>query len=394
MNTPKELEQNTFYFKPIFLLTLTIFMNFVGRGIFSPLLPMLEDEFGVNHARASTLFFIIALCMSISMISSGFLAKKLKHRGLIILYGALFGLSFFLCALAPSFMFLQVSVAFLGLTSGLYAPSGLASISNLAGENHWGKALALHEMGPTLGLLCAPLLVGILSSVLSWRTILVIIGGFVFLICFLYVLRGRGGDFQGEPPNFRNLKYIFGNSSFLIITTYFILAAGSSAGVYAILPTFLISDMGFGPSIVNPIVGFSRGTGIIFVLGAGFLVDRFGIKPFLALTLGFSGVFALGLGMLHGSFLLAAVFFQPMVISGFFPVANTAITLITRPQTRNVAFSVIIPFAVAIGGGVTPSIFGALGERGHFTSGFIALGVLTLAAILLLPLLKVKKRGT
>ncbi len=391
MKAPAELEQNTFHFKPIFLLTLTIFMNFIGRGLFSPLLPILEREFGVNHARASTLFFIISLSMSISMIFSGFLAKTLKHRGLIILYGALFGISFFICAFSPSFTFLQLSAAFLGFSSGLYAPSGLASISNLAGERHWGKALALHEMGPTLGLLCAPLMVGLLSPILSWRTILGIIGMLVFLICFIYVFRGRGGDFHGEPPNFGNLKYIFTNPSLMILTAYFILAAGSAAGVYAILPTFLISDRGFDPSLVNTVVGLSRGTGIIFVVGAGFMVDRFGIKPFLALTLGFSGLFALGLGSFHGSLLLGTVFFQPMIISGFFPVANTAITVITRPQTRNVAFSVIIPFAIAIGGGVTPSILGFLGEKEQFTTGFLALGVLTLAAILLLPLLKVKK---
>jgi hypothetical protein len=81
-----------------------------------------------------------------------------------------------------------------------------------------------------------------------------------------------------------------------------------------------------------------------------------------------------------------------MIISSYFPVANTALSSITTAETRNVAFSVYIPIALTLGVGVTPSLMGRLGEAGLFSEGFVGLGLLTLASLGLLPLLRVKKR--
>ncbi|MFO7848612.1 MAG: MFS transporter [Spirochaetia bacterium] len=366
--------------------------NFISRGIFSPLLPIFEEQYGVSHGRSSTIFLIMSLSMSTSMVFSGFISKRLTHRGTIILYEFMIGLSLILCALSPSFLFVQLCTALLGISAGLYAPSGVASVTTLAGEEHWGKALGIHELGPNLGLICAPLVVGFAAPVVRWEIILAAIGIGNCLNGLFYAIRGRGGDFRGAPPNFKNLKLIFGNRSFWILAAYLVLAASSAIGIYSILPTYLISDKGFNPQLVNTIVGFSRVTGLLFILGAGYLVDKFGIRLFLGLTLGLSALFAVSLGVLEESPLLVAVFFQPMIISAFFPVANTAISSITIPETRNVAFSMIIPFASAFGAGITPTIMGNLGEIGRFSEGFIILGGLTMASLLLLPFLHISKK--
>ncbi len=376
----------------IAILMLMLFYNFISRGIFSPLLPVFEGEFGISHGQAASLFLIISLSMSASMVLSGFASERLTHRGTIIVYQLMLGLSLALCALSPNFLAIQLAVGLLGLSAGLYAPSGVATVTTLAKEEHWGKALGIHELGPNLGLISAPLVIGFAYPLIPWRGIMLIIAAGNWLHAGLYAWRGRGGSVRGAPPNFKNVKLIFGNHSFWILALFLVLAASSAMGLYSILPTYLISDQGFGSRLVNSVVGLSRITGLVFIFGAGYLVDKFGIRRFLGLTLGLSALFALALSLLRGAPLLTAVFFQPMIISAFFPVVNTAISAITRPETRNVAFSLIIPFAAALGAGATPTLLGIMGEAGHFRLGFLLLGGITLASLLLLPLLEVSKK--
>ncbi len=382
-----------FHTGPLLILMLMVLYNFVSRGIFSPLLPILESEYGVNHARSSSLFLIMSLSMSTSMVFSGFLSRRLKHRGVILLYEFMIGTSLILCALSPDFLFLQFSAALLGGSSGLYAPSGLASVTNLASEQHWGKALSIHESGPNIGLILAPLIVGFAAPLIGWKWVLVLIGIANWLNGGLYFFFGRGGDFPGSPPNFSNLKFILNNRSFWIMALFVILAASSAIGIYSILPTYLISDKGLDPKIVNTVIGFSRVSAILFVIGAGYLTDKIGVKNLLGIILCISGCFSLLLGILDSVPLLTAVFFQPAVIAAFFPVFNTTISNITTAKTRNVAFSLIIPFASAIGAGLTPTVMGFLGEEGLFSVGFIGLGILSIAALLLLPKLHLKRQN-
>ncbi len=385
------IKETHFHTGPILILMLMVLYNFVSRGVFSPLLPILEAEFGVNHGRSSSLFLIMSISMSTSMVFSGFLSKHLRHRGVILLYEFMLGTSLILCALSPNFLFVQLSAGLLGVSSGLYAPSGLASVTNLAGEKHWGKAISIHETGPNFGLILAPLIVGFAAPLLGWKWILVLLGIANWSNGILYFFLGRGGDFSGEPPNFQNLKLILNNRSFWIMALLLVLAASSAIGVYSILPTYLISEKGLDSRVVNTVVGFSRVIAIFFVLGAGFLSDRIGLKNLLAIILFISGCFAVLLGLLEGTYLLLAVFFQPAIVAAFFPVFNTTISSITTAKTRNVAFSLIIPFASAIGAGATPTIMGLLGEIGHFSTAFIALGGLSLGALLFIPKLHLKR---
>ncbi len=372
---------------------LMVLYNFLSRGVFSPLLPILEEEFGVNHGRSSTLFLIMSISMSSSMVFSGFISSRLNHRGTILLYEFMLGLSLMLCAFSPSFLLMQFAAALLGISSGLYAPSGLASVTNLASRQHWGKAISLHETGPNFGLVLAPLVVGFAAPFLGWKLVLILIGAANWLNGLLYFIYGRGGNFAGAPPNFSNLKLILNNRSFWIMALFLVLAASSSIGVYSILPTYLISDKGLNPKLVNSVVGFSRVSAIAFVLGAGVLADRFGLKKLIGIILILTGSFGLLLGVLDGAALLVAVFFQPVIVSGFFPVFNTTVSNITTAKTRNVAFSLIIPFASALGAGATPTIMGYLGERGYFGHSFIGLGILCIAATLLLPTLHLKREA-
>src|SRR6056297_1779684 len=107
MNTLHKPDSH-FHVGPILILMLMVLYNFLSRGVFSPLLPILESEFGVSHGRSSSLFLIMSLSMSSSMVLSGFVSSRLQHRGVILLYEFLLGFSLMLCAISSSFLLIQL----------------------------------------------------------------------------------------------------------------------------------------------------------------------------------------------------------------------------------------------------------------------------------------------
>ena len=101
---------NAFSVGPMIIFTLMVFFNFLSRGLFAPLLPIIEEEFAISHAAAGSLFLIMSVGFSGMMILSGFPAKLLTHRGMIIFYELFLGGALFLCALSNSFRLFQFSV--------------------------------------------------------------------------------------------------------------------------------------------------------------------------------------------------------------------------------------------------------------------------------------------
>ena len=61
------------------------------------------------------------------------------------------------------------SLIVIGLSAGFYLPSGIVILTDLVSREHWGKAIAFHELAPNLGFITAPLLVEALLGLASWR---------------------------------------------------------------------------------------------------------------------------------------------------------------------------------------------------------------------------------
>ena len=61
------------------------FMNFSVRTIFSPIMPLIEDEFAVSHATATSLFFYTSTGCGITLFLSGLFSGCIGYRRSIYL---------------------------------------------------------------------------------------------------------------------------------------------------------------------------------------------------------------------------------------------------------------------------------------------------------------------
>ncbi len=367
----------------ILLLVAVLFCLFVARVIFSPLLPSIEENLNLSHAQAASFFLLITIGYSVMIILSGFIASWISHRLTILLSLLIAVMATVLIAASTSSAGIRVGLIMLGIGAGLYPPSGIPTITSLVDHKDEGKVLALHEIGPNLGLVIAPIIVAVLLPAVSWRWILVIVSSMGIIVGTLFLIFARGGEFHGEPPVFYNASIILSRRSFWIATCLLALGAGASIGIYSIMPTYLVAERGLDQSLVNTLVGLSRVSGLLVIFFVGALVDRVGAQKFIFAVFLCSGMMTALMSVKPQGILIAAVFVQPVLITCFFPAFFIAASRIAPRRVHNLTISFLLPIGYSFAAGVIPVLLGLLGDRASFASGFLIYGIILVAASIL-----------
>ncbi len=373
------------------LLALVFFFVFTARISFSPLLPSIEKDLGLSHARSTSFFLFLSLGYGAASLLSGLLSARIGHRGTILLSALSTAAALLAISRAPTLGLIHAGLVLVGAASGLYLPSAIPAATSLASSRE-GRALAVHELAPNLAFILIPLAAALLAR-LPWRSFLLGLGLACLAAGAAFLAFGSSGRFRGEAPSLANLGLILSRRSYWVFAALFTLGVSAGAGVFAVLPTYLVAERGLPPATVNSLVGLSRIACLAAVFAAGWLADRFGARVVLAATLLATGAATSALGFARGGLLTAAVFVQPVLSACFFPVGFVAVARITPRSIYNVTVSLLLPVSYAIGGGVAPSLLGVLGDQGAFALGLIALGVLIAAGGALVPLVRLEPVG-
>jgi len=368
---------------PVFFLAGLFFLNFASRIILSPLLPTIEKELAISHSQAGFFFFLSSGGYLVGLLASGVLTSRSSHRLAISASLAGVGIALLTIAAATSLWLIECGLMALGFAAGFYLPSAIATITSLVDKRHWGKAIAIHELAPNLAFFATPFLAEIFLHWSSWRMGLGLLGVLSLVGSLSFGRLGRGGDFPGESPGSNAFAVLARTPAFWLMMVLFGVGVSSTIGVYAMLPLYLVSQRNFDQSTANTLVAFSRSHGPMLGLLGGWASDKLGAKGTIIISLIFTGITTLLLGILSGSALGAAVLVQPLVAVWFFPAAFAAIAMITPPSARNLAVAFSVPVGYIIGGGAIPTFIGIMGDAGSFATGFVVTGLLIAAGGLL-----------
>jgi NNP family nitrate/nitrite transporter-like MFS transporter len=318
----------------------------------------------------------------VGLLGSGLVSSRLTHRAIITLTILLVGITLTAISMSNSLSVMRGGLVLMGVFAGFYVPSAIATLTGLARQEHWGRALAIHELGPNLGFITVPLLAEALLQFFSWRGSLSVVGAACVLAGILFLFLGQGGKHKGEPPRFEFMSRIARNPSYWVMVSLFTVSIGSSVGIYSMIPLFLVSEMNMDRPWANALIGFSRVFGIVVLFLSGWITKRFGPKNSMAFFLAATAVFTLSLGALRGPGLTPALmFFQAASVACLFPVGFTVLSLLFPLQLRGVAVSLVMLVASLLGGGLLPSAIGHWAEAFSFSSAFILFGALCLALL-------------
>jgi NNP family nitrate/nitrite transporter-like MFS transporter len=373
---------------PLLLIASIFLLNFTARIIAAPLLPAIERDLGFSHGDAGSLFLFLSMGYFISLLGSGYISSRITHRKTIAVSAIAVGAALSLISFSKSLFAMRWCVFVLGISAGIYLPSGITTVTSLVKPGHWGKAVAIHELAPNLSFILTPLLAEMLLHWFIWRNILFFVGMVSVIMGIVFSKWGQGGNFSGEAPNFSSIKKIFGIPAFWILIVLFSLAITSTLGIYNMLPLYLVTEHGMSLDWANSLVGTSRISTLGMAFLGGWATDRFGPKPVMIGAFFVTGILTLLIGMVSTHWIAAAVFLQPVLAVCFYPAGFAALSTISTPENRNMAISLTIPIAFVLGGGIVPALIGIMADKGYFSWGISLSGALIMAGFFLLFFLK------
>ncbi len=362
------------------------FANMCIRVVFSPILPILEDEFLISHARASSIFMFQAFGYGVSMFFSGIFAGRFGYKRSILVSLCVSSLVFITIPFVKEFSLLYLFSLILGLSIGVYLPSAIPLITENYNERNWGKVIAIHDSGASVAIFGVPLITLFLLQFFQWRGIFTVFA-FVFLITAIvfYLACDEVKIKSSEQHPFGNLVK---SKSLWVMGALFTSAAGANLGLYSIVPLYLTKELSLSISYANTVLGISRLGGIGIAILAGFLVDRIDLKKVMFAIMVATGVLTVALGISSARHVGIFLFLQAAIVTGFFPIGIVCMAKMFDREMRSMATGIILTLAIIFGVGVIPYLLGLSGDLVGFRFGITVLGTVVCISSLLTFLLK------
>ncbi len=348
-------------------------MNFSVRTIFSPILPLIEDDFTVSHAKAASLFFYNSAGYSVSLFLSGMFSGYVGYRRSITASLMISSLIFFFIPFCGRFSHLAVLVLLLGLTSGIYLPAIIPLVTHYYAEKSWGKVIAIHDSAASMSIFAIPFAALILLSFVSWRGIFYILGGVFVVLAIVFPMMSREVKISRSVRS--QLPEIVRTPSLWLMAAIWTFAAGANLGIYFVTPLYLTKELMLDIGYANEIFGFSRIGGAVLTIAIGFMIDRFSLKKTMFIQLFLSGLLTVVIPFAGARHIGWALFFQASIVMGFFPVGLVAISRIFPAEQRGLATGIVTTLGVMFGLGFTPYLLGLSGDLFGFSAGIHVLGI-------------------
>jgi NNP family nitrate/nitrite transporter-like MFS transporter len=354
------------------------FINFSVRIIFSPILPIVEDEFMVNHAQASSIFIFLSVGYGISVIFSGLFSGKFGYKRTIVSSSASLSLVGFLIPLVHNFFLLYLFAFVLGFFVGLYLPSAIPLITEYYSERNWGKAIAVHDSGAQIAIFSTPFIALLLLHFFPWRGIFVAFAC-IFLACSVIFYFAAGEVKISNPPK-TTFREIIKIKSLWLMAIIWIFSAGVNLGIYSITPLYLTKELQLDIGYANTILGISRLGSVGVAIACGFFIDRFNLRKFMFILMIITGFFTVLMGLVSVKYMGIVLFLQAFFVTGFFPAGLVAMAKTFSREMRSLATGIILAISIVFGGGIIPYLLGVSGDLYSFRLGITILGILVIPA--------------
>lgn len=363
------------------------FMNFSVRTIFSPIMPLIEDEFGVSHATATSLFFFTSTGCGITLFLSGLFSGRVGYRRSVYMSVLIAAIALILVPSARTFTHIAILASALGLMSGVYIPAVIPLITRYYDEKVWGKVISGHDSATSMSIFAVPFLAIFMLSFMSWRGIFYVLGGVLIILSVTFRIVCM--EVKVRRPMLSGLAAVLRSPSMWLMATMWVFAAGANLGVYFVTPLYMTKELGLDLRYANEVFGLSRIGGVVLTIAMGFAVDRFSLKKIIFVQLLAGGLLTVIIPFTGAGHIGWALFLQASVMMGFFPVGLVAVSRMFPAEDRSLATGVMTTIGVIFGLGVIPYLLGLSGDLVGFRWGIHILGICVIMASFLSRMLRV-----
>ena len=157
-------------------------------------LPVISKELAANAILLSWITTSFLLTSAMLSVPFGRIADIYGMKKIFILGIIIFTIATFLASLSPSVEFLIFARVLQGVGSAMIFVTGLAIITHVFPPNEVGKAIGINVSAVFIGLVMGPVLGGLLTQYLGWRSIFYLVAPLGLLATILVIVKLRGKE--------------------------------------------------------------------------------------------------------------------------------------------------------------------------------------------------------
>jgi predicted MFS family arabinose efflux permease len=168
--------------RPLPLLTLINYFNYLDRQVVYGMTPLIGESFHISKFQLGWLASVNLIVFAVASLVSGPATDRLGPRRVIFAGILVWAFATIGSALATSFPALLFFRALVGVGEGAYGPSANALLCAAAPADGRGRALGIYNLGMAFGGTSGLVLGGVLAPVLGWRGVFWIAGAPALLL--------------------------------------------------------------------------------------------------------------------------------------------------------------------------------------------------------------------
>ncbi len=395
------------------------FINHMYLVILPPILTVLTGSFAVGLGALGVAMGVQSLVNTACLLPYGYLSDTRSRTLVLAACLGLGTLGVAIVAAAPSFGWLVVGQAVVGLGVAGHHPVHFPLLSDATPESYRGRAFSVHGFAGSIGFAAAPAVItGVLAAGYSWRVALGLLAGvgavyglFTVLALHFFVdgsvtrpalvedgdaTRTAGDADLGDRARaafsgFRERVTELTDSPAIVALAALALVSSTAAwGVTSYAAVFLENGYGVSQSLASlALTGMFVASAVMILVG-GTLADVVSPGPVMvasyALVTLVVGILASG--VLPALAAVGAVVLVGGVRSPSAPARSTLADRISERADLGQNFAAIT-VGIMLGSAVAPTVFGVVIERaGYRTAFFLIAGIAALALGLTLWVLR------
>ncbi|MEP7245324.1 MAG: MFS transporter [Gammaproteobacteria bacterium] len=364
---------SSYEWKAVLILSLAFGLVGLDRFVLPPLFPTMMKDLNLTYQDLGNLVGILGVAWGVSAVLLGGLSDRIGRRRVLVPAVVLFSLLSVFSGMATGLVSLLLIRAVMGAAEGAVAPTGVAVAVEASHPKRRGMNNGFFQCTIALfGMGIAPILATQLLKFTSWRSVFLIVGipGLIIAVIMWFVIRepaSVAAEAGAQAPKRAPISSIFKHRNVPLAMVSLLCAMTGIFVLGALMPSYLVDYLKLtGPQMgfVTSAIGFG---GALGQLGLLTLSDFIGRRTTTLLSFAIAAVFlwlfihtgASSLPMLFGLLFIAAMcnFGALAILAGPIPAEAAPVGLIAS------AAGIVIGAGEIFGGGVAPSIAGAIAQN-------------------------------